>query len=499
MTRGAAVLEGAERLQPHPARRRARVAPPGLPALTPNLLRMVDLGQRGRVLAALQRAAGNASVTRALGLHGVAETRTVQRCGGEVHAGCPCAEEAGEQVQRQAASTVTVQRTPPYRPSPSWSTKGPAQGPFACVALPESLAAARWALWSWIFPAEAGSRCGCPIVSDVWRAYFEATGAPRFVWSEARDAGTCIITSLKNDDDHIPFEEPILARVRAAIPGLVPRLRGHTSITVPLADAGVTGALLAPPLNLNHNTRVGGSLFGGIGDSEYGPDTRRVDGTVDLDMRVDPGNRLWVQVQPRVVLHWHITDGVDFCPGNTGESAGFILQNAVTIVSQLEASGMARDIYVEADYTRVRFDAPQGPFPNPDLIGPIQPRQITVPARALFDFNSDRLRPDAEAELVRTLGTSPDHTDPSQPVQVRGHTDAKGSTGYNQGLSERRAAAVQRLLETRYPSLRGRVVARGFGETQPVAPNEVGGRDNPAGRQQNRRVEIELVEILPGP
>ena len=32
--------------------------------------------------------------------------------------------------------------------------------------------------------------------------------------------------------------------------------------------------------------------------------------------------------------------------------------------------------------------------------------------------------------------------------------------------------------------------ARGFGETQPVAPNEVAGKDNPGGRQLNRRVEI---------
>ena len=32
--------------------------------------------------------------------------------------------------------------------------------------------------------------------------------------------------------------------------------------------------------------------------------------------------------------------------------------------------------------------------------------------------------------------------------------------------------------------------AKGYGETQPVAPNEVAGKDNPGGRQLNRRVEI---------
>ena len=32
--------------------------------------------------------------------------------------------------------------------------------------------------------------------------------------------------------------------------------------------------------------------------------------------------------------------------------------------------------------------------------------------------------------------------------------------------------------------------AQGYGESQPVAPNEVDGKDNPGGRQLNRRVEI---------
>src|SRR4029079_15402800 len=100
-------------------------------------------------------------------------------------------------------------------------------------------------------------------------------------------------------------------------------------------------------------------LFGGVGASEYGPDTRRVDGTVELTKEPDAsGNRLWVQVRPRVNLHWHITDGVDFCPGNTGERAAFIVRQSVLNLSWLEASGMARDIYVEADYDRIRNDVP---------------------------------------------------------------------------------------------------------------------------------------------
>jgi outer membrane protein OmpA-like peptidoglycan-associated protein len=39
------------------------------------------------------------------------------------------------------------------------------------------------------------------------------------------------------------------------------------------------------------------------------------------------------------------------------------------------------------------------------------------------------------------------------------------------------------------------MVAKGYGETQPVAPNMFpNGKDNPEGRQKNRRVELKILE-----
>jgi outer membrane protein OmpA-like peptidoglycan-associated protein len=78
-------------------------------------------------------------------------------------------------------------------------------------------------------------------------------------------------------------------------------------------------------------------------------------------------------------------------------------------------------------------------------------------------------------------------------VDVYGHTDSVGSDAYNLELSRRRAAAVAGYLEARglQPA---RVGIRGFGETQPVAPN-----DDEAGRAANRRVEIKVVPIAGQP
>ena len=65
---------------------------------------------------------------------------------------------------------------------------------------------------------------------------------------------------------------------------------------------------------------------------------------------------------------------------------------------------------------------------------------------------------------------------------------AIGTDTYNQALSEKRARTVADALRTR--GVKGTLSAKGFGESRPVAPNELNGRDNPAGRQLNRRVEI---------
>jgi hypothetical protein len=265
-----------------------------------------------------------------------------------------------------AAVTRLLQRAPAYNKNPPWSTKDAKQGPQACVPAPEWAARGRWEFWSRAFPDEAADRCGCPEVGDVWRAYFQATGSPRFVWSEATTPDSCVLKSLKTDPDHIPFEDPLIAAVLARIPQLLPRLAGQLSVRIPLADTGIAPGLLTPALDLNHNTRAGGSLFGGIGASEYGPDTRRVDGIVELTRASAPADPTQITVRSRFELQWHITDGVDFCPGNTGESVGGLLQQAVTAVSTLEAAGMARDIYVEANYTRIRDGETKGPFANPD-------------------------------------------------------------------------------------------------------------------------------------
>jgi outer membrane protein OmpA-like peptidoglycan-associated protein len=103
----------------------------------------------------------------------------------------------------------------------------------------------------------------------------------------------------------------------------------------------------------------------------------------------------------------------------------------------------------------------------------------------LFDVNRATLKSGAEANIRRIAAVLQQY--PEHQISVEGHTDNTGTHVYNQRLSEQRAASVREAL------VRGgvdpsRITAKGFGETQPVATN-----DTPAGRQQNRRVEVVVL------
>lgn len=69
-------------------------------------------------------------------------------------------------------------------------------------------------------------------------------------------------------------------------------------------------------------------------------------------------------------------------------------------------------------------------------------------------------------------------------LEVQGHTDGQGDDGHNLKLSEDRAHTVVQYLLL-FGIVPDRLMAKGYGETKPVAAN-----DNEDGRSRNRRVEL---------
>jgi OmpA-OmpF porin, OOP family len=100
----------------------------------------------------------------------------------------------------------------------------------------------------------------------------------------------------------------------------------------------------------------------------------------------------------------------------------------------------------------------------------------------LFDTAQATLKPGAYPTIEKVADVL--KAEPDRRLTIEGHTDSVGDEGYNQELSQRRAAAVRTALLERGVGSE-QIIATGKGESFPIASN-----DNAGGRQQNRRVEL---------
>lgn len=104
---------------------------------------------------------------------------------------------------------------------------------------------------------------------------------------------------------------------------------------------------------------------------------------------------------------------------------------------------------------------------------------------ALFDTNSASLNADGQSVMSNLFSALSEYKGITG-ISVVGHTDSRGSDSYNQALSEQRAATVAAEIGTQYPGTN--INVSGMGESSPIASN-----DTAEGRQQNRRVDIEIT------
>jgi OOP family OmpA-OmpF porin len=131
--------------------------------------------------------------------------------------------------------------------------------------------------------------------------------------------------------------------------------------------------------------------------------------------------------------------------------------------------------------------------PSGTTVGPDGcPVPVTIDLRGVnFDFDKSKLRPDAVEILVQAVEVLKKY--PEMKVEVAGHTDSIGTDAYNQKLSERRAKAVYDYLTSNGIDAGRLIGPHGYGKTRPIAPNtNPDGTDNPQGRAQNRRTELNV-------
>jgi outer membrane protein OmpA-like peptidoglycan-associated protein len=103
-----------------------------------------------------------------------------------------------------------------------------------------------------------------------------------------------------------------------------------------------------------------------------------------------------------------------------------------------------------------------------------------------FDFNSAVIRPSSYPVLDDAARVF--KAKPTIRVEIGGHTDSVGSDAYNMKLSNERANAVREYF-IRYHNIDpNRLIAVGYGETQPIADNRTR-----SGRDMNRRIEFKVL------
>ena len=151
---------------------------------------------------------------------------------------------------------------------------------------------------------------------------------------------------------------------------------------------------------------------------------------------------------------------------------------------------------IDGKYRYVRLDSDKNVITlinEIDEVIKIAENENFVISKILYEYRSAEINEDAAKELNKLVLILKKNKDIG--VQLSSHTDSKGSDSYNLELSQKRAEKALEYVVSKGID-RTRITANGYGETQPVAPNELpNGKDNPEGRAKNRRTEFKVVKL----
>lgn len=167
-----------------------------------------------------------------------------------------------------------------------------------------------------------------------------------------------------------------------------------------------------------------------------------------------------------------------------GEADGYLVkrQPFTTIGKSVDKTTLTQKV------TNVTFDTTL-------VLDKIEVNKIFILENIYYGYDSADIRPDAARELDKLVQILKDN--PEIKIELGSHTDSFGSDSYNIDLSQRRAESAVTYIIRKGISP-DRIVAKGYGESQPIAPNQhPDGSDNPEGRQRNRRTEFKILEVTP--
>jgi len=135
-----------------------------------------------------------------------------------------------------------------------------------------------------------------------------------------------------------------------------------------------------------------------------------------------------------------------------------------------------------------QFEDEDGCPDNPKARVQISKRRIKIKDKVYFKTNKAKIKKRSFKllnEVAKILLDNPQIT----KLRIEGHTDSRGPDRYNMKLSQRRAESVRQYLIAKGVDP-GRLEAKGYGETRPVASNKTS-----KGRAANRRTDFFILEV----
>ena len=141
-------------------------------------------------------------------------------------------------------------------------------------------------------------------------------------------------------------------------------------------------------------------------------------------------------------------------------------------------------LFYSANFSLIGHE-PKKPFNITVLLEPIEIGNKVILNNIFFDTNKFDLKTESIAELDQLVSFLT--VNPTLHIEISGHTDNVGNDQLNQTLSENRAKSVYLYLINNKIATE-RLVFKGYGKTQPIAPNAT-----EEDRKKNRRTEFKII------
>ena len=143
--------------------------------------------------------------------------------------------------------------------------------------------------------------------------------------------------------------------------------------------------------------------------------------------------------------------------------------------------------FATVNFVLTRYEGKMQEVEIPIKMAKAKPGTLVQLHNIYYDLNQYVMRETSYSSLNNLLEFLKEHS--AVKIEVRSHTDSKGSAEYNLVLSQKRAQAVVNYLKANGINS-NRIKAKGYGERLPLVSND----DEEEGRELNRRTEFKIIK-----